>query len=881
MSPQRPLLAGAALAAVLAASLTVPRAASAAPADDPPPPSGALPGGVQTGTSAPALVEGLDEKAASSDPVKAARAHLAEPRYKIKDTARDLAPLDVVADGTQKTVRFEQRYQGLPVLGGQYLVHLDRDRVTGAGGRYLTDLSVDTRPTVPEASARKAALFRTIEPRGKAGLAELRKAAVQNLGLAVVPRGRGQLTWHFRIGGSLRGKPVLREVYIDAHGTGAALSYDRLQEAEGPVQASGKDAHGRDRTFPAWRRADGKVEMRDTTRAAGGIVTYDAQGKDVSVFEGRQLPADTAVAASDSTVFPQSATDSGAVDAHWAAGQVYDFYKRLGRDGLDGKGGPINSVVNVTAGGGVFENAFWDGTKMVYGGGGRDYYSFASSLDVDGHEMTHGVVEHTANLAYFGQSGAMNEGIADYFGNAIQLDALKMPMTDPRAALLGEELCRTGTPEQCALRRLDDNRNATRDYIGATIRIDGAGVHLNSTIFSGALWDIRKALGGGRGDKLAYKALSEYMTPLDGFTDGRRAVEAAARALHYSGKDRTVVRQAFERHGIKPGWERRIGLDARILKANLSDDASPDVAGNRYVFTDSSPDGAELPSVYTGDLRGGTPVKVFGEDGVWPWPLSTDGRTVAWVQINLNTGTFDVVTRPADLSAPATVRYSTPGSIQDVALDGNLLAFTEVSPDGSSADVWYMRLGDQGPVDVNPSYAEQTMQVTVKDGRIGYIKYRPDGSQRPAVYDTATGKETDIASKGRADLPYLTRSTLFFIDDTDADPNRAGISRAGVDGTGLASVLADGPNAPRITGMKANDSWVTFGALPGGDVFTNAGAPKLFQLPARGGTPVRMSCDRGEQGRFGIGDGHRVVWADGTAGRADLVTRDRSVGACR
>ncbi|MFC4910685.1 M4 family metallopeptidase [Actinomadura gamaensis] len=877
MSPHRFAPLGTALAAVLAAGLAVPGAASAAPAEDPPPPTG----GVPTTASAPALVEGLNEKAASGDPVRAARAHLGESRYKIQDPDRDLAPLAVVADGTQRTVRFEQRHRGLPVLGGQYLVHLDRDRVTGAGGRYFTGLSVDTTATVSEAVARKAALFATVRTHGNAGLAELRGTTVRSLGLAVLPRGKGQLTWHFQLGGARGGKPMLREVYIDAHGAGAALGFDRLQAAEGPVQATGKDAHGRDRTFPAWRRADGRVELRDTTRAAGGIVTYDAQGRDVSVFDGRQLPADTPVASSDSTAFPPSASESGAVDAHWAAGQVYDFYKRLGRDGLDGKGGAINSVVNVTAGGGVFENAFWDGTKMVYGGGGEDYYSFAAGLDVDGHEMTHGVVEHTANLAYFGQSGAMNEGIADYFGNAVQLDALKIPMTDPRAPLLGEDLCRAGTPEQCALRRLDDGRNAARDYVGASLRVDNGGVHLNSTIFSGALWDIRKALGGDRGDKLAYKALAEYMTPLDGFTDGRRAVEAAARALRYSGRDRAVVRSAFDRHGIRPGWERRIGLDATILKANLTDDASPAVAGDRYVFTDSTPDGGELPSVYTGTLRGGAPVKVFGGDNLWPWPLATDGRTIAWVQFDFETGAYSVATRPADLSAPATVQYTSPGSLQDVALDGNLLAFTEVSPDGSSAAVRYMRLGDRKPVDADPSHAGLTMQATVKDGRIGYVRYRPDGSARPAVLDTATGKETGIASKGRADLPYLTGKTLFFAEDTDADPDRVGISRADVDGGGVTPVLADGPNAPRIIALKGNEAWVTYDALSAADIFTNAGLPKLFQLPAGGGVPVPVSCDRGEQGRFGVGDGRRVVWVDGTAGRADLVTRDRPARACR
>ncbi len=115
-------------------------------------------------------------------------------------------------------------------------------------------------------------------------------------------------------------------------------------------------------------------------------------------------------------------TGSGAVDAHWAAGKVYEFYRdTFHRNSLDGQGMAINSLVGVTDFGSPFVNAFWDHTKVVYGTGDDEYRSLASDLDVVGHEMTHGVVEHTANLVYSGQSGAMNEAIADYFGNVIDV----------------------------------------------------------------------------------------------------------------------------------------------------------------------------------------------------------------------------------------------------------------------------------------------------------------------------------------------------------------------------------------------------------------------------------------------------------------------------
>lgn len=106
----------------------------------------------------------------------------------------------------------------------------------------------------------------------------------------------------------------------------------------------------------------------------------------------------------------------------------------------------INSLVGITNYGQPYVNAFWDGQKMVYGSGDAEYRPLSAGMDVVGHEMTHGVIEHSANLVYAGQSGAMNEAIADYFGNAIEADVYGIPEADPDGGLIGERLCRTKTP---------------------------------------------------------------------------------------------------------------------------------------------------------------------------------------------------------------------------------------------------------------------------------------------------------------------------------------------------------------------------------------------------------------------------------------------------
>jgi len=127
-------------------------------------------------------------------------------------------------------------------------------------------------------------------------------------------------------------------------------------------------------------------------------------------------------------------------DAFQLAGAVYDYYKTsFGRDSIDGAGMPIVSTVRYcdpdVSTSCPYDNAFWDGTQMVYGAG------FASADDVVAHELTHGVTEKTSGLFYFYESGAINESISDIFGEYVdQRFATLTPDTAGTKWLLGEDL---------------------------------------------------------------------------------------------------------------------------------------------------------------------------------------------------------------------------------------------------------------------------------------------------------------------------------------------------------------------------------------------------------------------------------------------------------
>ena len=96
--------------------------------------------------------------------------------------------------------------------------------------------------------------------------------------------------------------------------------------------------------------------------------------------------------------------------------------KAYGRNSIDGAGLPLNATVHY---GENYDNAFWDGEQMVFGDGdGELFLDFTMPVDVIGHELTHGVTQYTANLSYYGQSGALNESVSDVFGSLIKQYAL-------------------------------------------------------------------------------------------------------------------------------------------------------------------------------------------------------------------------------------------------------------------------------------------------------------------------------------------------------------------------------------------------------------------------------------------------------------------------
>ncbi|MGK5543203.1 M4 family metallopeptidase [Streptomyces sp. URMC 127] len=879
-------------------------------------------------TATPGLVSGIREPvAAGGSAADAAIGHLAakENRYRIARPDRDLKPVRTTTTGRGETVRLRQQHRGVSVLGGEYIVRMenkDGERVvTGTSGKYFTGLKVATEPEVDAQAAVGLAVGAVEEQFGPRRSGDGPEGADEPLtgtarGLVVLPRGAGVLTQHVTVRGTdpATGLPVLVEVYIEAKSGHPVLQYSGLKSFTSPPQTPEAGRSARSRTsstsFTPFTKNDGgtkgsgvrldgkTVELqvdhdearkeyvtRDRSRTPAGsdtnlISTWDARGLTWGETAGKWPIPGLKEFGSPTPAFGPEATGLGVVDAHWAAGMVHDYYKKVhGRDGLDGRGMPVNSLAGLG-----LESAYsvWDGVKVTYGGGNQEYRPYSSALDVVGYELTHAVVENSAGLVPAAQSGSLGEAIADYFGNAIQSDAYGLPMDSPDSGLLGETLCRTKGPRACAARDMNDGRTTSKSFLGVAFSNDNGGVHLNSTIFSGALWDIREDLSPTLADKIVYKALTEYMTPMDGFTEGRAAVLAAAQDLKVSGKELTAVERAFNAHGIVPGWELALGVDSDLLFGRINTDAAVGTGGGWWVTSKAGDDGAEPNSVWSGRVDGtGAPRLISPNDGRYHTRAATDGKTVVW-KASRGSRSPEVLARPL-AGGPVKKLFSTnayQAGISSLHVEGKIVTFTLHRYRGGSR-VIYLRMGETDPVSIEPASPGRhfaTGNPSLSNGRIAFSHYHR-GAYDTEVLDVATGKRTVMQQLGTprgTGATAITATHVYWLASHDPEASVTAVRRANLDGTGTVDISpAAGKDAWQGRALTATDAAVTVSVwMPDEKIH------RLLQLSPDGTRFGRVSCNRGEQIALASAGGRQVLWVDPTTGYNNLVTRVRPAGTC-
>lgn len=328
---------------------------------------------------------------------------------------------------------------------------------------------------------------------------------------------------------------------------------------DGPETANAVDLNGVTRTINTYL-SNGNYFLLDASRPmfnSSGPIPNDPTGAILTVDAGNKSPENDNFSLNHVTSSNNTWSSKASVSAHFNAGIAYEYFRtRHNRNSINGSGGTIISIINVTeADGSGMDNAFWNGANMYYGNGNTGFKPLAGSLDVAGHEMSHGVVQETANLTYQGESGAMNESFADVFGVLIDRDDYR----------LGEDVVKLGEFPSGALRDMSNPNNGgnslsdggyqpdhySERYTGSQ---DNGGVHINSGILNFAFFKVATRLGKDDAEKIYYAALSKYLTKSSQFIDARNAVIQAGKDLYGNNSPNIAqIENSFAEVGIGAG----------------------------------------------------------------------------------------------------------------------------------------------------------------------------------------------------------------------------------------------------------------------------------------------------------------------------------------
>jgi len=435
--------------------------------------------------------------------------------------------------------RVQQTIEDIPVWEGEAIVHLNPDGTTADVTDDLKDsVAVNTQANFTDKDAVKFA------KNFYKGSKHLTEEPVADMWIFRA-EDRDHLVYRVQMrredGTSETAMPV---IFVDAQTGEKVFEYDNLQTASGASLYSG--------TVNISTSVSGSTYyMEDTTRKMGTFNMNNTGNTSTGSGGTQSRYTDT------NDVWDATAQKAG-VDAHLGAAATYDYYKNVhGRSGIDGSSGPgsttaaanssialVPSRVHFGAG---YNNAFWNGSSMTYGDGDGSQFTPLVTLDIAGHEMTHGVTERTAGLTYSGESGALNESMSDVFGAMVESYS-RGSVVNEDTWKIGEQAYTPGTAGD-ALRSMKDTHSGgdpdhySERYTGTA---DNGGVHTNSGIGNNVFYLAAAGgtnhvsgvavtgMGTSAAGKIWYRALTVYMTSSTNYAGARTATLNAATDLYGS-----------------------------------------------------------------------------------------------------------------------------------------------------------------------------------------------------------------------------------------------------------------------------------------------------------------------------------------------------------
>jgi len=365
--------------------------------------------------------------------------------------------------------------------------------------------------------------------------------------------------------------------------------------------ASGRETLQVDDRLRARREARPPEMAAPTLPAASSRVVHSANNTETLPGEVVRSDGDPAVG------------DLAVDEAFDSSGQVLDLFQtQFGRRSIDGRGGTVSITVHY---GRDYDNAFWDGSQLVFGDGdGQIFERFTKPMDVMAHEFTHGVTQFTIGLAYQDQPGALNESISDAFASMAKQRVLGQSAAEADW-LIAEGLFKPGINAK-ALRSMKEPGTAYDDpQIGRDLQVgsmadyvhtydDSGGVHINSGIPNRAFALAALAIGGASWEKAGQVW---YDTLVNGQLSSQAGFESFAQAT-VSSAGRLFTNEASIAEKIRGAW---VGVG--VLAAAVPADVGAGAPVGAGVFQSSaSPLGADLPATVavrrTGGFAGTTKV---------------------------------------------------------------------------------------------------------------------------------------------------------------------------------------------------------------------------------------------------------------------------------
>ncbi len=478
-----------------------------------------------------------------------ARAHIANfPGYTQHgaDHAYALREALVDDDGAQHA-RFERSYRGMPVIGGDLVVHADRNgNFRDSSLTMLRGLNVARSATVSAGRAIRVAL-------------DQHAGSTNGTTPAAVIYARSDspvLGWDVRVfGQQADGTPSEKHVIVDAS-TGAVLdAWDDIHTAA--AAGTGKSLYSGAVALTT-NTISGGYELRDPSRGSTYTLNLNNGTSGGSVFTDADNTWGTGLT---------SSTQSAAVDAQYGTAVTWDYYKNIhGRNGIANNGTGAYNRVHYSS---RYNNAFWSDSCfcMTYGDGDGSSFTPLVSLDVAGHEMTHGVTSRTANLTYSKESGGLNEATSDIFGTMVEYYAANA--NDAGDYLIGEKIYRGGVNGLRSMINPSSDGGSADCWYSTVGNLDvhyssGVANHFYFLLAEGTTagspsktciaGNTRVATGNGtlagigrtKAQKIWYRALTVYMTSSTNFSGARTAsIRAAGDLYGVGGVEATAVAAAW------------------------------------------------------------------------------------------------------------------------------------------------------------------------------------------------------------------------------------------------------------------------------------------------------------------------------------------------